>query len=235
MSKTIKIGTYNIAACRQIERNAKIIAKDIDIFGLDIVGLQEVDRFTLRSYGADMQKDIVENSRLKHSYFVKTIDLEGKDHPFGEYGIMLLSRFPIIRAEAVLLPSEKVEQRAYIRAEIDVDGDVLTFYNTHLSHEDKENRKKQFYFLAKDIAAAKRFVLTGDFNTYDFEDFAPIKNGLLLNNEENRIGTCLFPTGEWKSIDNIVYSKNFTYKNRRILECDHSDHVLFAADFEWQL
>ena len=136
-----------------------------------------------------MQKDIVENSRLKHSYFVKTIDLEGKDHPFGEYGIMLLSRFPIIRAEAVLLPSEKVEQRAYIRAEIDVDGDVLTFYNTHLSHEDKENR----------------------------------------------IGTCFFPTGEWKSIDNIVYSKIFTYKNRRILECDHSDHVLFAADFEWQL
>lgn len=236
MSKTIKIGTYNIAACRQIGRDAKIIAADIESLGLDIVGLQEVDRFCERSDFHDMQREIADNCSLKHSFFVKTVALDGADKKqSGEYGIMLISRYPIVKAEGIVLPSHNIERRAYIRAEIDVDGDVLVFYNTHLSHENREIRLSQMATLAADMQNVKSFILTGDFNTYDFSDFSEIKNGKLINNDENRLGTCLFPSGEWKAIDNIVHSFDFTYKNRRVLECDHSDHVLFAADFEWNI
>ena len=233
----IKIGSYNIAACRQIERNAAIIAADVEENGLDIVGFQEIDRYANRSNNADMEQDIKNNCSLKHTYYVKTLELGTIEPKYGmgkgDYGIMVASRYPIITAESFELPTEGAEPRFLLHAVLDVEGENLSFYTTHLSHNSDRLRKIQFEVIAKVLSKDKNFILTGDFNTQNFDDFAVIKNANIVNNQDNRIETCLEENGNRIAIDNIVYSDEFKLQNCSLYDKEHSDHSLLCAEFDW--
>lgn len=233
----IKIGSYNIAACRQIDRDATIIAADVEQNGLDIVGFQEVDRYADRSKHKDMEQDIKNNCSLKYTYYVKTLELGTIDKKYnmgeGDYGIMVASRYPIVFAERFDLPAKDAEPRCLLHVKVDVDGRILSFYTTHFSHNNEILRKPQFEFVANLLKDDQNFILTGDFNTQNFDDFAAFKNAACINNHQNRIETCLEPNGNRLAIDNIVFSNDFTLQNFSVYDKNHSDHLLLMAEFQW--
>jgi endonuclease/exonuclease/phosphatase family metal-dependent hydrolase len=83
-----------------------------------------------------------------------------------EYGTLVLSRFPIRACNTTLLPrSGENEQRGFTLAVIDVRGEALRFYNTHL-HTTAADRLLQTASIAQaiDVAAEGPTVVVGDFN-----------------------------------------------------------------------
>ena len=221
---TLKIGSFNIANGEAVRHDMKYFGDDIKNAGLDIVGLQEVDQLVPRSKKQDTVKLISEYSGLPYYAFFKAIDLNG-----GEYGVAILSRYPIVETFYLKLYSGTQEQRVIGGAKIDVNGTIINFFSTHLSFESKSLRDKQYEQIASLVGDLDNFIITGDFNTADFNEYAPIKNSDMVNNQKHSIYT--FPaTGPSSSIDNIVYSTgNWSFEKPSILQNKHSDHCMLYA------
>lgn len=104
----VRVLTYNIHAGKDaaqqhnLERVAQVIA-DADA---DIVLLQEVDRRTQRSDGEDHLAELARLTGM-HSAFAKSLDYQG-----GEYGIAVLSRFPLDSARVVRLDVRPPQERS---------------------------------------------------------------------------------------------------------------------------
>lgn len=228
----LKIATYNIANGYWCGHDMKKLADDILKVSPDIIGLQEVDRFCKRSKFIDTVKLLSELTGYKYTHYTKNIALEGDRSTYGqegEYGTAVLSKHPILSAEAVMLDSANYEQRGYSKCSIDVNGEKLTFINTHLTYENTEKRKEQLVHLGEVLKNESSFFLTGDFNTETFDDFKPITNGTLTNNEKTRFES--FPATK-VAIDNIVYSSDFERIIANTVPSNASDHIMLWAEFE---
>ncbi|MBP3388012.1 MAG: endonuclease/exonuclease/phosphatase family protein [Clostridia bacterium] len=228
----LKIATYNIANGYWCGHDMQKLADDILAVSPDIIGLQEVDRFCKRSKYIDTVKLLSELAGYQYTHYTKNIFLEGDVAAYGqegEYGTAVFSRYPIVSSESVMLDSANYEQRGYSKCIIDVNGEKLTFINTHLTYENTEKRKEQLVHLGKVLKNESSFFLTGDFNTESFADFDPITNAKLTNNEKTRFES--FPATK-VAIDNIVYSKGFNLITANTLPSTASDHIMLWAEFE---
>lgn len=229
----LRIGTYNIANGREIDHDMQIIANDILEQGLDIVGLQEVDRNSPRSKNLDTIALLSELTGYKYYTYVKCLDL-GTIGSSGDYGTAILSKYPIIETgETELNPGDRVERRMLGYAKIDVNGTVINFYNTHLTIQDDVIRKyMEFPKVVETLKGVENCFLTGDFNVDGFSEFDGLAEFMnLTNNPERDIVTC--PDEEMRRIDNIIYSDDFTIDpdSVGIRENSHSDHYMLYADF----
>ena len=131
--------------------------------------------------------------------------------PGGEYGTLILSKYPIIKSEVTPLESSTHEARALGHAQINVDGEVIDFFNTHLSFEETSVRKGQLEAIANILKNHESFILTGDFNTADFAELA-VLGGTLVNRSDRKFNT--FPSEKvGGEIDNIVFSSTFAEKD----------------------
>ena len=99
----LRVMTFNIQHCldyvnRRIDY--ELFAKTIAESGADIVGLNEVHGQS-ETKGYDAQARILaEGAGYKYHYFAKAIDFNGRD----PYGNAVLSKYPIISAETVMIP-----------------------------------------------------------------------------------------------------------------------------------
>lgn len=226
-AKKLKIGSYNIANGRDVKWDFKKIADDIMEKDLDIVGLQEIDQFCKRSLSSDTMRLLSIHTGMKYYAFFKCIKFDG-----GEYGTAILSKYPIVKSDEVELnDGTKVERRLLTHAEIDVDGTVINFYNTHLSLDDNF-RAKEFGIIAEQLKDVPRAILTGDFNVDGYGEFETLAPLSYINNTETQYIT--FPSSKSK-IDNIFYSSEFTENEefQGILQNNHSDHVMLYSEFEF--
>ena len=220
---TLNIGSYNIANGKNFVHIKKIGA-DIKDKNLDIVGVQEVDQKASRTGMMDSMKILSETSGLPYYAFFKAINLGG-----GEYGVGVLSRFPIVKQNRTELYSGDEEQRVLGHTVIDVDGTEINFFVTHLSFEAKTLRNSQFQTIAAKTADLDNFIVVGDFNTSDFLEYSPIKNADMVCNSIYAIKTFPSPTPT-SSIDNIVFSKaNWKFKRPAVLANGNSDHCMLYA------
>ncbi|MCQ2424987.1 MAG: endonuclease/exonuclease/phosphatase family protein [Lachnospiraceae bacterium] len=223
---TLKIGSYNIKNGLDVGYDYTLLADDIVNAGLDVCGLQEVDRKTARNGNRDTMKLLSRATGYEYYEFSKAIPYQG-----GEYGTAILSRYPIVSFEVIPLESDGYEQRSLGHAVLDVDGTLVDYFNTHLSYENKETRAKQFLTLAEQIAKTDRWILTADFNTDDFTEFAVIDNSLLVNNAENR----MLSYAAKSAIDNIVLPSSASVTASGMLDSvSHSDHVMIWAEIVLQ-
>lgn len=228
----LKIATYNIANGYWCGHDMQKLADDILAVSPDIIGLQEVDRFCKRSKYIDTVKLLSELAGYQYTHYTKNINLIGKKEVYGcdgEYGTAVFSKYPILCAESVMLDSADFEQRGYSKLKINFNESELLFINTHLTYENSEKRKEQLVHLGEVLKNETSFFLTGDFNTENFDDFKPITNGNLINNEATRFET--FPSSK-SAIDNIVYSNDFKPVSAATLPSDASDHIMLFAEFE---
>ena len=223
MPKTLRIGSYNIKHAADAKLNLKTIANVIKEAKLDIVGVQEVDLRTSRSDRVDQPRMLADLAEMPYYVFVRAIDYQG-----GQYGTLILSKYPIVSSEVIPLESWDKEARSLGHAVIDIDGRQIDFFNTHLSYEDKTLRTLQFFEVSEKTDLCKDFILTGDFNTADFNEFA-ILGANLINNQFRFYPT--FPGGN-SAIDNIVYTDSFKEVASGTVTQSYSDHYMLWAEFE---
>ena len=141
----------------------------------DLVLLQEVDRLTTRSGRVDQLRELERRTGL-HGAFGKTLDYQG-----GEYGIAVLSRWPVRRDTLVRLPVEppqaraggSYEPRGALVAWIDAPGRPLRVVNTHLDASGDDHYRRQEVarvradataLAAVSSAGAPLVLVGGDFN-----------------------------------------------------------------------
>lgn len=218
----VNFGSYNIKHGADATFHMELIGKNITEKKLDIVGLQEVDQKVTRSLRIDTMKLLSEATGYKYYAFFKAIPLQG-----GEYGVAILSKYPILETELYMLESGSNEQRVLGRAAIDIEGETVQFFVTHLSYESLSLRQTQFEQVKDILSSFDNFVLTGDFNTADFKEFEVLKDAALVNNSEYSVPT--FPK-RMSAIDNIVYSKNcWSFDKPMTVTDSFSDHYMLYA------
>lgn len=168
----LRVLVYNMHAGKDaagVESVARI-AEVVTAAKADVVLLQEVDRGTTRSGGVDQVAMLTRLTGL-HGAFGKSLDYQG-----GEYGIAILSRWPIVAQQVVPLivnpPQERAggshEPRVALIVETRTPAGPLEIINTHIdaSREDVY-RVQEAGDLVQSIAgrsAAVRLV-GGDFNS----------------------------------------------------------------------
>jgi endonuclease/exonuclease/phosphatase family metal-dependent hydrolase len=130
----------------------------------DLVALQEVDEGTERANGVD---ELAELARLTdlHGVFGKAMDYSG-----GEYGVAVLSRWPLLHTHNDPLPNlAEHEPRTALTVEVAVGdgGPRIEFTSTHLDQaRDPENRLAQARYLNERLVRQDDHaeILAGDMN-----------------------------------------------------------------------
>ena len=161
---TLKLMTYNLrfGELASMEQIADYISSQQP----DIVALQECDWATNRTRAPHQNGVKFVNELAYHTgmfgIYGKSINYAG-----GYYGIGLLSKYPILRYERVLLPNDgKTEQRSMLIADIELPGGkVITFVNTHLEVKTAQMRIEQVQFINEYLKdCPNQLFLAGDMN-----------------------------------------------------------------------
>lgn len=221
----ITVASYNIRHGADAGLDMTKLAACIKKSGADIVGLQEVDVNTSRVNGRDTLSELKKATGFEYGDFVKCIDYKG-----GGYGTAIISRYPIVSFEKHKLYFTKgCEQRAVGICRVDVDGTLFDFANTHLDLVSDELRRTQLSEINALLDKTVPYLLTGDFNTKNFDLFSELCDGTPIMNESNKLVT--FP-GSQITIDNIVYETGFRLLDFGTITESFSDHYLLWASFE---
>ena len=128
---TIRVMTYNIHHAEGMDGNINLdrIASLIHSAKVDLVGLQEVDRYADRSHNLDMIKNLAHLTGM-HWAFGKNLDLKN-----GDYGNGILTSFPISHQKNLNYTMvESSERRGSLQVVINVNNQEIVFMNTHINH-----------------------------------------------------------------------------------------------------
>ncbi|HMR19451.1 MAG TPA: endonuclease/exonuclease/phosphatase family protein, partial [Sphingobacterium sp.] len=164
--KRLTVLTYNIhhgAPATPDVINLGNIAAVIKRSGAEIVALQEVDVNTTRSTNVEdhinQAEKLAELLDMEY-YFSKSIDYKG-----GEYGNVILSKYPLSNKRRFDLPMPvPKEQRSIALATVTLpDGKTFEFGATHFDVE--ANRMEQAHFLNElSKTLNKPLFIGGDYN-----------------------------------------------------------------------
>ena len=160
--KTLRVMTYNIHVGVGIDKKLDIgrIAAVISNEHPDLVGLQEVDRGVKRT---ELKDEIVELAKLTgmEYAFAHNLDYQG-----GQYGVAILSRFPIQKVDHRKYENlREAERRGMIRAEIKLDRKLINFVTTHLDYQHEDGRVFETQQMLKFLEGVKGpLIVVGDFN-----------------------------------------------------------------------
>jgi endonuclease/exonuclease/phosphatase family metal-dependent hydrolase len=151
-------GVVDLARTSQVIRDA----------GVDVVGLQEVDRHFGDRSGFVDQAGWLARELGMHVVYGANADLD-PPQPGGarrQFGNATLSVFPIVDWDNVLLPrSGTHEQRGVLRARIQARGVSWLVHATHLQHDDPAERLVQARAISQLLGTANHaVVLLADLN-----------------------------------------------------------------------
>lgn len=229
----IRVMSFNTQHCLNYKTQQidfKIMADAIKELGGEIVGLQE-----MRSKGADPEytdqlKALSSLTGYDYYYFAKAIDVDGEN----PYGNGILSKYPIVSAENVIIPNptpDKCETRCVLKAVI-YAGSPLTVLVTHFGFSDEEHENAVDTVL--NHITQERCVLMGDFN------MKPDNNAL------SRIRECMRDSAEFfdtpklsfpsdfptRKIDYLFLSRDINLSFADIPAVVASDHRPYICDIE---
>lgn len=228
----VKVMTYNIHhgvgedGILDLDRIAGVIRNA----GADIVGLQEVDKhYGERSNFEDQAKRLSELLGMHYAYaaYLDRDPLE-EGQPRRQYGTAILSKYPIIRSENYFLSSFGSEQRGLLETTINVKGNQIHVYNTHLGLT-VQQRLAQVNEI-REIAGKRQgtTILFGDFNARpNSQEIAAMtaqyKDGFADMNDAYTFPAFPAPTSR---IDYIFTSSNVSLTDRQVLTgVEASDHL----------
>lgn len=238
--KEFKIMSYNIhignppSKPKLIDLNS--IIKAIKAENPDLIALQEVDVNTGRS-GKINQAEIIARELGMNFFFAKAIDHDG-----GDYGVCILSKFPISETKIHRLTTineTKGEPRVLATAKVHLDnGTFIRFGSTHLDAlRESTNRAvqiKEINRIAKDENLP--FIIAGDLNAEE-------ASNEIKQFDEVFTRTCsgcdpTFPVvSPKKTIDFIAFKTGNTFntlKHSVIQEHYASDHLPVVAIIKYK-
>jgi endonuclease/exonuclease/phosphatase family metal-dependent hydrolase len=238
----VKVMTFNIHhGGIDDSLDLKRIADVINATGADIIGLQEVDHhFSERSDFVDQAKWLADDLGM-HYVYGANLDYEPLQKGEGrrQYGTAVLSKYPILLAENHLLtnipyPENPTEQRGLLETVINVKGNHVHFYNTHLDDQRVEQRVLQIKEM-QEIANQKEGtrIIVGDFNTTP--ESAEIRMMTAQYKdvfaELGQHQDCTYPADQPDiRIDYMFISEDVKICSGKVIHTNVSDHLPITAE-----
>jgi endonuclease/exonuclease/phosphatase family metal-dependent hydrolase len=235
---SVKVLCYNIhhanppSKAGVIDINA--IANVIKQQQPDLVALQEVDVYTNRSGKTINQAaEIAKQSGMPYYFFAKAINYDG-----GEYGVAILSRYPIENMTNDALPTEestKGEHRTLATVTVLLPQQKkILFACTHLDAQAKDTNRFLQINKIVELLGKKEYplIIAGDFNA---EPGSRVVNELDKYFTRSCVTNCAFTIPEInpnKTIDYIAYrpSRDFTVSEHTVIDEKYaSDHLPVLA------
>ena len=161
---TVRLATFNIHHAEGADGKLDLDRVAEAVRAADIVAVQEVDvRFRARSEFVDQAEAL---GRRLGGQVVFTGNLTEGD---GQYGVALVSRFPILESKNHPLPRsagrENAEPRGLLAVTVAVGGRPLRVHVTHLAHDSAADRTMQVDRVRAIVAAGSGpKVVMGDLN-----------------------------------------------------------------------
>jgi endonuclease/exonuclease/phosphatase family metal-dependent hydrolase len=234
----LRVMTYNIHVGVGMDKRLDLqrIAAVIIQEHPDLVGLQEVDRGVKRTEGVDEIAELARLTQMEYA-FAHNLDYQG-----GQYGVAILSRFPILKTDHRLyLNKREAERRGMIRIEVNAGGHSLSFATTHLDYQYEDGRIFEAGQLLDFLKGRHEpLVLVGDFNVEPTGDSYKLVSAYFhdawIENKAKEPGLSYPADQPAKRIDYIFYRTNSGVRARKAWTVNTlaSDHVPVVADLEIQ-
>ncbi|MFC0273278.1 endonuclease/exonuclease/phosphatase family protein [Metabacillus herbersteinensis] len=236
-SVNVKVMSYNIHHAEGVEGvlDLERIAGIIEDSNTDIVGLQEVDNhWSDRSDFQDQARMLAERLGMFYTY-AANLDrdpLTEGDHR-RQYGTAILSKYPIIKSENHSLSKiGNTEQRGLLEATINVRGNHLHLYNTHLAltSAERELQVNETIEIASESKGPK--VIMGDLNALPTSnELKPMMSNYLDVFAEATPEANTYPAANpTKRIDYILTSDDIETVNTEVIPTLASDHLPITAE-----
>lgn len=211
---TLKVISFNIHAAR--DASLEQLAAFIKAQEPDIVALQEVDYYTVRSKGVDM---LLELSHLTgmHGMFFPAIDFKG-----GKYGNAVLSKYSLDKTQRKMLSHTAGEQRCAAIVKIVLnDGTTVNIVDTHLDMSDLSNGLRQIEELNAIPKTDDLYVLGGDLNRR-------------VGTEHINLLSSVWQLAVSNNFDHIAYypKERWTVKETKVFDEVLSDHKAIMSILE---
>ncbi|MFO7289061.1 MAG: endonuclease/exonuclease/phosphatase family protein [Bacillota bacterium] len=238
--RAVKVLTYNIAhgvghdGRLDLDRIAGVIRRS----GADVVALQEVDKhWDARSDFVDQAAALGEKLNMRVRFApIYSLDPPEPGKPRREYGLAILSRYPITRFKnhelsriSSLEPEKGVQKLpGFPEAVINLHGRKIHLFNTHLSWLDPEVRLLEAEEMLEIMGSARHpVVLAGDMNALpDAPEIDRLREVLTDTFEAAGEGDgYTFPVPDpVRRIDYIFASPDIRVLDSRVIEGEGSDH-----------
>ena len=249
----VTVMSYNIHYGADGENNFDLerTASVIEDSGAEIIGLQEVDNhWGSRSEFIDEAAWLAERLGM-HVVYGANLDvppLPG-DEENRQYGNAILSEYPIISSENHLLENieyeeRPTEQRGLLEAVVNVRGNHISFYSTHLDFQREEQRALQVREILDITSSSKRpAVIVGDLNAApDAPELQPLFSvftdtfAALGQNEDYTFGADIDGVPGSGSVENpnlridyILTARGATATSAAVIKTSASDHLPIVA------
>lgn len=245
-SVTSTITTYNMAAGIGVdgEYDLEGIADTLRSMEADIIGLQEVDvHWGSRSDYENTVEKLAEKLDMEY-YFAPIYDDDPLEEgePRRQYGVAVLSKYPIVSAynrEITRLSTQDPDPTpklapGFLEAQIDVEGEDLWFYVTHLDYRgDSTVREMQIEDMFQVMNEHPYNILVGDLNaTPDAQELEPLFQSFydVWNISGDHLGYT-FPADEpEKRIDYILTTPRIEVEQAYTTDSIASDHLPVTAE-----
>lgn len=239
---SLRVMTYNI---QYGGGNLDGIAEAIRASGAEVVALQEVDvHWSIRSNFVDQAKALAERLGMQ-ARFAPIYQLPGETAgaPMREFGVALLSRYPIVAFTnhtltrlSTQLPEGSVPtpQPGFLDATVDVHGTRVRVFNSHLDYRaDPAVRRQQVTETLAIIGEPATPTLM--FCDCNAGPDAPELQPLLARLRDTWAGSAdpglTYPsTVPVKRIDYALTSAHFRVRNARVPDTKASDHRPVVVD-----
>jgi endonuclease/exonuclease/phosphatase family metal-dependent hydrolase len=223
----IKVLTWNIRHGLTNEGYIDIPAfvEEAVSFEPDIILLQEVDRFANRSGAGDQVEEFRKGfGEGWESYWTKRLNFRGA----GEYGICILSRFPIFEKKSYLLSDLNREACYAQEIIVEIDG-LISVVNVHMPydgytgivHTDRSWENLHAIKFPEDL------ILGGDMNVLPNTPEAQVFLSECMDIGEDR-------TTEFGRIDYCVGRGRAVPIKQEVMPSELSDHFPILTTFELQ-
>lgn len=201
------------------------VATEIAELEPDVVLVQEVDRFQPRTGRVDQAAHLARAAGMHHSYSPTLV--RGR----GQYGTLVLSRHEIVQEGRYPLAGRPgLEPRAVQWVTLDVHGQPVRVYNTHLEAVRPKVRRAQ----ARQVASLVRrdplpVVVGGDLNAWPGSpEVAEFSTHLVDTWRAGRGDSATNAGG--RRIDYLFVSKRFRPVRTMVVPSSVSDHHRVLAD-----
>jgi endonuclease/exonuclease/phosphatase family metal-dependent hydrolase len=232
----LRVMTYNIHVGVGMDKQLDLqrIADVINQQHVDLVGLQEVDRGVKRTQGIDEIVELARMTKMEYA-FAHNLDYQG-----GQYGVAILSRFPIVKTDHRLyLNKREAERRGMIRIEVKVGARKLSFVTTHLDYQYEDGRvfeaEQMLEFLKPE---AGPMILVGDFNVepvgQSYELISKQFRDVWMETKAQEAGLSYPADKPVKRIDYIMFRPNEKIRAQSAWTVNTlaSDHLPVVAELE---
>lgn len=242
--KKLSILQWNIWYIEDI----KNIAQFLNEHKADVICLQELTINFDRQDHIHTPNYITEE--LGYNVYFQEVTFAGKELKLAN---AIFSKYPITKTRTVWVNEEQGsgnyddENRAYVEATLDIEGEELIIGTVHMSYTHKfEPSERKLAEAAKLVEAVKanneRFVLTGDFNATPGSQVVSSIENVLTNcgpeYDENTWTTKPFSyngfdanTLDWR-LDYAFATNDIKVAKTQVLSTEYSDHLPVLVEIE---